>query len=293
MRPGVAAPSPFQTIASGILHLRRPQPCGPARRAASSAPMQTIVIGHRNPDMDSICSALAYAELKRLSGHDNVTAARAGATNERIDFVLEKFGVEAPPLISDLSPRVSDVMQPKVISVRGGRPSTRRCNSSTKSALRGLPVVDDDNRCLGLLSAFKVSHHLFPPREEASTARLVTASLADIVTTFGGALVTGSLSRGSPRSNCSWSAPWPRLLRAAHRQLSANAKSSSSSATARASSELAIEAASRPSSITGGFRSTRRRALPPARRMSPSISLAVRHRDQRAARARRGARRVA
>ncbi len=56
--------------------------------------------------MDSICSALGYAELKRLSGHENVVAARAGNTNERIDFVLEKFGVEAPVLINDLSPRV-------------------------------------------------------------------------------------------------------------------------------------------------------------------------------------------
>ena len=54
--------------------------------------MQTIVIGHKNPDMDSICSALAYAELTRLTGHDNVIAGRAGATNERIDFVLKKFG---------------------------------------------------------------------------------------------------------------------------------------------------------------------------------------------------------
>ena len=56
-------------------------------------PMQTIVIGHRNPDMDSICSALAYAELKRLTGQENVLAARAGNTNERIDFVLKTFGV--------------------------------------------------------------------------------------------------------------------------------------------------------------------------------------------------------
>ena len=68
--------------------------------------------------MDSICSALGYAELKRLSGLSDVIAARAGNTNERIDFVLEKFGVAAPLLVNDLSPRVSDVMEPHVISVR-------------------------------------------------------------------------------------------------------------------------------------------------------------------------------
>ena len=159
--------------------------------------MQTIVIGHRNPDMDSICAAVAYAELKRLSGQANVIPARAGNTNARIDFVLGKFGVEAPLLINDLSPRVSDVMEPRVISVRGDSPVYDALQLIDKKRLRGLPVVDDRNRCLGLLSTFMVSHHLFPPREEASSARLVTASLADIVTTFGGALVSGSLS-GEP-----------------------------------------------------------------------------------------------
>jgi len=156
--------------------------------------MQTIVIGHRNPDMDSICSALAYAELKRLTGHDDVIAGRAGNTNERIDFVLAKFGFEPPALINDLSPRVSDVMQPKVISVREDSPVYDALQLIEKKRLRGLPVVDGGNRCLGLLSAFKVSHYLFPPREEADSARLVTASIADIVTTFGGALLAGSLS---------------------------------------------------------------------------------------------------
>ena len=156
--------------------------------------MQTIVIGHRNPDMDSICSAIAYAELKRLTGQDNVLAARAGNTNERIDFVLAKFGVEAPALLNDLSPRVADVMQPRVISVRADSPVYDALQLIDKKQMRGLPVVDESNRCLGLLSAFKASHHLFPSREEAANARIVTASLADIVTTFGGALVTGALT---------------------------------------------------------------------------------------------------
>ncbi len=159
--------------------------------------MQTIVIGHRNPDMDSICSALAYAELKHLTGQENVIAARAGNTNERIDFVLQKFGMEAPVLVNDLSPRVADVMQRRVISVRKDSPVYDALQLIDKKQMRGLPVVDEANRCLGLLSAFKVSHHLFPSREEAGNARVVIASLADIATTFGGGLITGSLSAES------------------------------------------------------------------------------------------------
>jgi manganese-dependent inorganic pyrophosphatase len=156
--------------------------------------MQTIVIGHKNPDMDSICAAVGYAELKRLTGHDGVIPARAGNTNARVDFVLQKFGVQAPILINDLSPTVGDVMEPRVFSVRADSPVYDAIQLIEKKQMRGLPVVDDANRCLGLLSAFKVSHHLFPPREEAGSARRITASLADIVTTFAGALVTGSLT---------------------------------------------------------------------------------------------------
>jgi manganese-dependent inorganic pyrophosphatase len=155
--------------------------------------MQTIVIGHRNPDMDSIVSALAYAELKRRLGVPDVVAARAGNTNERIDFVLEKFGVEPPTLVNDLSPRVADVMQPNVISIRADAPVYDAIQLIEQKRLRGLPVVDGANRCLGLLSAFKITHHLFPPRDEAASARVVVASLKDIVTTFAGSLITGAL----------------------------------------------------------------------------------------------------
>ncbi|MEQ1859051.1 MAG: putative manganese-dependent inorganic diphosphatase [Chthoniobacteraceae bacterium] len=156
--------------------------------------MQTIVIGHRNPDMDSIVSAVAYAELKRRLGVADVVAARAGNTNERIDFVLEKFGIAAPALVNDLAPRVADVMQPRVISIPADAPVYDAVQLIEQKRLRGLPVVGAGNRCLGLLSAFKITHHLFPPRHEAASARRVVASLADIVTTFGGALVTGALS---------------------------------------------------------------------------------------------------
>jgi manganese-dependent inorganic pyrophosphatase len=156
--------------------------------------MQTIVIGHRNPDMDSICSALGYAKFKELSGHSNVIAGRCGATNERIDYVLRKFGVDSPVLITDISAKVSDVMQPKVISVHADSPVYDAIQLIDQKSLRGLPVVDDSNHCLGLLSAFKITSHLFPARDEASSARIITASLADIVTTFGGSLVTGSLN---------------------------------------------------------------------------------------------------
>ena len=155
--------------------------------------MQTIVIGHKNPDMDSICAALAYAHLKRETGVSNVVAGRAGATNARIDYVLDKFGVKAPVFFSDLSPRVNDVMQRDVISVPHKTSLYDSLALMEKERLRALPVLDDEQRFLGLLSYHKISHYLFPPREESGRAREVHASLDSMVRTFQGRSLTGDL----------------------------------------------------------------------------------------------------
>jgi manganese-dependent inorganic pyrophosphatase len=153
--------------------------------------MQTIVIGHRNPDMDSICSAIAYAELKQKLGIPNVIAGRAGNTNERIDFVLQKFGVPAPEFISDVAPRVADVMETQVISVPHNSSIYHAMNSIEKKRMRGLQVVDSENRCLGLLSGWKVSQYLFPQREDTDSSREIFGSLSDIVRAFDGEFLAG------------------------------------------------------------------------------------------------------
>jgi manganese-dependent inorganic pyrophosphatase len=72
---------------------------------------EVLVIGHRNPDTDAICSAIGYAEFKRRTGMAEAVAARCGDTNDRIDFVLNTFGMPAPRFVADVSPKVSDVMQ--------------------------------------------------------------------------------------------------------------------------------------------------------------------------------------
>jgi manganese-dependent inorganic pyrophosphatase len=156
--------------------------------------MQTIVIGHKNPDMDSICSAIAYAELKRKLGVPQVVAARAGNTNERIDLVLQKFGVPAPEFMSDVSPTVTDVMDIEIISLDHHSSIYQAMNSIEQKSIRGLPVVDADNRCLGLLSGWKLSEYLFPRREEARTSREVFGSISDIVQSFEGHFLAGTAS---------------------------------------------------------------------------------------------------
>jgi len=154
--------------------------------------MQTLVIGHKNPDMDAICSAIGYAEFKKASGVENVCAARCGNTNERIDFALQKFGFDAPLFINSVQPRVEDVMERDVICASRDEPVYESMTRIGENRFRGLPVVDEDRRCVGLISSFKISQYLFPPKDKVSSAREVHASIKDIMETIGGSLLAGS-----------------------------------------------------------------------------------------------------
>ena len=64
--------------------------------------MSILVFGHKNPDTDTICSALAYANLKNILG-DKAKAVRLGELNEETKFVLNYFGVKAPELIKTVA----------------------------------------------------------------------------------------------------------------------------------------------------------------------------------------------
>ena len=67
------------------------------------------VIGHLNPDTDSICSAIAYAYLKNKAGDTNIyEARRAGAVNRETAFALKHFGFAEPPLITTVTPQIKD-----------------------------------------------------------------------------------------------------------------------------------------------------------------------------------------
>src|SRR5215467_11514663 len=110
---------------------------------------EVLVIGHRNPDADAICSAIGYAEFKRRTGLPEAVAARCGDTNERIDFILQTFGMPAPRFVADVSPKVRDVMQPHVVSVSPMATAAQALGLMDQHNIRILPVLDDQSRCRG------------------------------------------------------------------------------------------------------------------------------------------------
>lgn len=156
--------------------------------------METIVIGHRNPDMDSVCSAVAYAALKKTLGTGGVRAARAGALNERITFVLEKFGVPQPDFLPDVTPRVRDAMVTDYICTSPEQPVCEALALMEEHRLRALPVTDGNKVFRGVISENKLLGFILPPRKAAAHAREVHASLANIASTFDGVCLTGTAS---------------------------------------------------------------------------------------------------
>jgi manganese-dependent inorganic pyrophosphatase len=116
----------------------------------------TYVIGHKNPDTDSVVAACAYAELKRALGAGNVVAARAGAVNPQTEYIFHRFAVTLPEFISDLVPKVDYYLGDAPVCVHETMPLWEALSIMEKSGRQVLPIVDGEGRYKALLhySAF-------------------------------------------------------------------------------------------------------------------------------------------
>jgi manganese-dependent inorganic pyrophosphatase len=118
---------------------------------------QIYVIGHTNPDTDSVASAMAYAELKRRQGHDNVTAAMSGEPNPQTGYILERLGLQPPLCMTDVHPRVRDIISRHPIIARREMPLRDVLQLFHHHSIRVLPVVDEHDRPVGMASLLKLS----------------------------------------------------------------------------------------------------------------------------------------
>ncbi len=150
---------------------------------------EVLVIGHRNPDTDAICSAIGYAEFKRRTGMPQAVAARCGDTNDRIDFVLRTFEVPPPRFVADVSPKVSDVMQRNVVSAWPDTPVAEALAIMEENSLRVLPVLDEARHCHGLVSALKIIQFYLPAPHRLFESRRVLASIQSVARTVNARVV--------------------------------------------------------------------------------------------------------
>ncbi len=164
-------------------------PADPVSAKVCPRMSEVLVIGHRNPDTDSICSAIGYAEFRRRTGLPGAVAARCGDTNERIDFVLKTFGVPPPRFVADVSPKVRDVMQTSVISVPPRTTVAEALGLMEDRNIRVLPVLDADRTCRGLVDVFKTSKFFFPAPNRVFDSRRVLASLRNLAQTLNAKII--------------------------------------------------------------------------------------------------------
>jgi manganese-dependent inorganic pyrophosphatase len=150
---------------------------------------EVLVIGHRNPDTDAICSAIGYAEFKGRTGMPEAVAARCGDTNERIDFVLKSFGVPAPRFVADVSPKIRDVMETNLASVLPAATVAEAMSLMDERNLRVLPVLNEDRTCKGLLSLLKLTRFFFPAANRLFDSRRVLASVRTLTRTLNGKML--------------------------------------------------------------------------------------------------------
>ncbi|MBI2950200.1 MAG: putative manganese-dependent inorganic diphosphatase [Verrucomicrobia bacterium] len=150
---------------------------------------EILVIGHRNPDTDAICSAIGYAEFKRRTGMPQAVAARCGDTNERIDFVLHAFNTAPPRFVADVTPRIRDVMQANVISVSPEATVAEALGLIEERNIRVVPVLNEDRTCRGLVSLFKMEKFFFPTPNRLIDSRRICASVRNLARTLSGRIV--------------------------------------------------------------------------------------------------------
>lgn len=115
-------------------------------------PQKIYVFGHRNPDTDSICSAIAYAHLKQALGYTQVFPARLGPINKEIQFVLDTFQVKLPELIKDVKPQVSDLVLTDFFMACEKDSVSKTMGQIINHPGRSLPVISDEKKLIGMVS---------------------------------------------------------------------------------------------------------------------------------------------
>lgn len=145
-------------------------------------------IGHRNPDTDSICSAISYAALKNALGEKDVIAARAGQINAETKFALDYFKADVPMLLPDIYPRVNDIMLESQIVVKETDNLRHLGEVMRKNDLRSVPVTDEAGKLSGIITVSDLANRYF---QELSMQNLALANIAlrDIVKVVDGEAV--------------------------------------------------------------------------------------------------------
>ena len=152
---------------------------------------KVVVIGHRNPDTDSICSAIAYAELKNKTSSLVCEARRAGRMNQETEFVLKRFGVAPPRMCTDVNPKIRDVDYREMPGIPGSTSLRKAWEIMRDKQIDTLPITSADDELEGIIAVKDIAT---ANMDVFDTGVLATSrtTYKNILETLGGTMVVGN-----------------------------------------------------------------------------------------------------
>ena len=152
---------------------------------------KVVVIGHRNPDTDSICSAIAYAELKNKTSDLVCEPRRAGKMNQETEFVLKKFGVRPPRMCTDVNPKIRDVDYREMPGIPGSTSLRKAWEIMRDQKIDTLAVTSEEDELQGVITVKDIATANMDLFDTGILAKSRT-SYRNILETLGATMVVGS-----------------------------------------------------------------------------------------------------
>lgn len=163
---------------------------------------EIYVFGHLNPDTDSICSAIGYAELKKKMGYKNVTPYRLGKISKETQFILDYFGVEEPKLLTDVKARIKDLDIYEPTKLCKTDPIKKAWDmleiGKDSNASRIVPIVNSDGILEGIVSLGDIVK-IFSSAYEGEFSKQYKVRFDNLIEILDGKLVRGEYD---PTSIC-------------------------------------------------------------------------------------------
>ncbi len=148
--------------------------------------MTLYVFGHRNPDTDAICSALAYADFLQRTTRPDAIAACCGAPNQRTEYALKKAKISAPRIVMDVRPEVEDVCRRNPIVAWEGEVFAEVYDRMRDHGIGAVPVLDGSGRFVGLLTLLDLLKVIFEGDSDPILSRQISSSVSKICTVLEG-----------------------------------------------------------------------------------------------------------
>ncbi len=171
----------------------------------------TIVIGHKNPDTDSICSAIGYAELKRRATGENYLACRAGKINSETQFVLDRFSVQPPKLITSLEPRLGDVYFRRIKGINEEFSLKQAWEHMQNQSVRAVPILTPTNKVKGILTTGDEARFYMEDQDACALSKSA-ASYRNIAMTVQGQILVGDANAHFSRGKVTVASANPDMM---------------------------------------------------------------------------------